>query len=197
MKKQMPGGYYAYGYPSSTSRSSQGHSNLPSIFDTILPLRNGPPSGLYGKGLPNAGLFLPTTPRERAERGGGNRLYSSDSTPDRIRGVNRLHTSHSTTRHQSGERRSSQPVGVAIAPVGAMMGGVSAPLAPITRRLPSGVLRGGTLPPIGAEAMDSGFTSTVTDVAEDDSVFGTEEGGGGVVLESSTDDSDTDDEVSC
>lgn len=208
MKKQDPGHYYGYGgYPStSTGRSTQGgSSNLPSIFDTsrggggmvMSPLRNRPPSGLQldVKRLPNAGLFLPTTPRERADRGG--RLCSSDATSDRIHQVDRLHTSQST-RH--GRCHSQPSVPLHAVREKAVVGGASAALAVLTRRLPSGVLRGGTLPPIGAEAMDSGFTSNVTeeDDRELDSVFGVDEREDrvGVASESGTDDSDSDDEVS-
>lgn len=175
----------------------------------MIPVRKHPPNALHldGKGMPSTALFLPTTPRERPGKGDGCRLYSSDTTSDRIRQVNRLHTSHST-RQESGHRKNSEPAEVPFhamrelramgAPVGAV---VPAVLAPLTRRLPSataqGGLRGGTLPPIGAEGMDSGFTSTVTEEEELDIVFGREEEWEGERQRMASDtNSDTGDEVS-
>lgn len=165
----------------------------------MVPLHNRPPSGLQldVKGLPNAGLFLPTTPRERADRGG--RLCSSDATSDRIHQVNRLHTSQSTRQDLTVRGRCHSQPSVPLH-ARAVVGGALAALAPLTRLLPSGVVRGGTLPPISAEGIDSGFTSNVTeeDNRELDSVFGVDENEGkvGVASECGTDDSDSDDEVS-
>ena len=213
MKKQVSGYYQGYSsYAGTSSRSNRG-GNLPSIFDTpgtgvvMAPFRNRPPSGLQldVKGLPNAGLFLPTTPRERADRGGtGARQCSSDSTSDRPRQMGRLHTSH-CTRDEMMEhgRRYSQPAVPLYVGREQRDGAMGGARALLTRRMPSGV---GALPPIGADTMDSGFTSHVTDEEEEeeglDSVFGIEEEEDrqvGVASESGTDDdsdSDEDDEVS-
>ncbi len=215
MKKQVAGYCPAYGYSNVTAQAG-GSSNLPSIFHhnpgggVMVPLHTRPPSGLQldVKGLPNAVPFLPTTPRERADRG-GRRLSSSDSTADRIHQANRLHTSHST-RQESG-RTNSQPA-VPLRSLGehrgnVQVGGASAALAPITRRLPSATAQGrmlhGALPPIGGggEGLGSGSTShmtMMTEEEEEESSFGRVEGEVGVASECTSDGSDTDsdDEVS-
>ena len=202
---------------------------MPSIFDSHggagggggglmfpVPMRKRPPSGLAldVKGLANADhtFFLPTRPRERpgVDIGpGGKKLSASDSTSDRIR---RLHTSQCTRQEIGGDgrfsqRRNSQP---AVLPLHAVReqpqqqhvptAGVPAKLAPITRRLPSAAGRGGTLPPIAAEGVDSGITSHVTEEEEEESLFGAamgEEGEGEEGTEFGSDESDSDDEVCC
>lgn len=204
MKKQAPGytPAYAYGYSTTRNGQSRNSGNLPSIFNNPGGLiLNRPTSGmkLDVRALhPGGGLFLPTSPRTRT-RGrdaAGERLYSSDTTADRIRQAQQQ-KHHPAPRTSDGrlERRLNPLVGGGRAEVSGLSPTRRRPLPSATRREYS------TLPPIGAEASECDTDSLVTD--EEDSVFGHEEEDVGVVegsesttvFDDSASDTDTDDEV--